>query len=177
MSKVPSPYERLGITPVTIQDKADTVTSKDLAAQLAASKKTKPKKPTVKKTQSKPVKKQANQKYDPDFHPQAATEYLSKGYPVRTLGTEFKVSRETIQRWQVNHPEFDKAVKEGQQGTEKFYVDLAMDLANGTKKGNVAAAIFLMKNIIGYKDTPETQQETQPITINFGIAPKPSEPV
>lgn len=153
------------ITPVAIQDQADKLTVKDIKKAAGKKKKAKPQAP-------KPAH---NSKYDPLTVPQLIVEYLSKGYSVRSLITELKISRSTFQDWKEKYPEVNKAIEDGKAGTEKFYTDLGLDLAQGKVKGNVAAWCFLAKNVLGWKDNNEQKADPTPISISFGIAAKPAE--
>lgn len=154
------------IKKVDLSSGADKLTVSDLKKQTKKAKPKAKKKPTEKKPNP-------NQKYDPAIHPQLTVDYLSKGFPIRTLSTELKVSSHTISEWRKKYPEFEEACQEGRRGTEKFYVQTALDLAEGKKKGNAAALIFLMKNVCGYKDNPEEKQDKQPISIQFNLAKRP----
>ena len=163
MSKVPSPYERLGITPVVIEDKADKLTSKDLKKLTKAQQKKSKKKPLP------PVKTQVNS-YDPKIHPQMVIDWLAKGYTQKTIVSELKISTTTWEVWK-KHPEMKEAFDHGMALCEKYYVDLGQKLATGQIKGNAAAFCFLAKNVLRWRDNYDDKPEPQPVTINFGIAP------
>lgn len=112
-------------------------------------------------------------KYDPIKHPELVIDYLAQGYSIRSLIAKLDISHQTFQAWR-SHIEFKEAIDIGKAKSEEFYIKMGQDMAQGKIKGGSATAwIFLCKNLIGWKDSTEEKQDAQPITINFGIAPKP----
>ena len=91
-------------------------------------------------------------KYKPEFCQQLVI-YMAQGYSARSFASQAGVDASQIDKWIAKYPDFHKAKKTGDALLEHFYTRMGLDLAQGVyPKGNVAAWIYLTKNIIGWTD-------------------------
>lgn len=74
------------------------------------------------------------------------------------------ISRSTFHEWQKAHPEFKEAVETAMEGHEAYYMDLLRDIAEGEKKGSVAA----VKEILDRTHGSVKGQEASKTEINIG---------
>ncbi len=74
------------------------------------------------------------------------------------------ISRSTFFEWQKAHPEFKEAVETAMEGHEAYYMDLLRDIAEGEKKGSVAA----VKEILDRTHGSVKGQEAAKTEINIG---------
>lgn len=67
---------------------------------------------------------------------------LEVGLGFRTAAAFAGITPQTINNWQKKYPEFDRRVKQAQA---RFVVEMAGNLANLARNGNVGANIFILK--------------------------------
>jgi hypothetical protein len=91
-------------------------------------------------------------KYRKNFHPKSVIELMAKGYSVIEVCAAWKIHKDTLYEWNKVHPEFSDALKVARMNLEAWYTALFKEIAVGKRKGNVAAAIWLSKNVINWSD-------------------------
>jgi len=105
-------------------------------------------------------------KYKPEYC-QEVVSFLGQGHSVRAFAGQVKVTTESIYTWMHEYPEFSDAVKLGKAACVKWYEQFFKAMAAGQirpidgGKTNAAAAIFLAKNIIGWKDRLDIEGQVQ----------------
>lgn len=75
------------------------------------------------------------------------------GHPVPAIAAALGCSRETLNQCRKRQPEMAEALDEGHAGLEH---ELVHSLLAAARKGNVAAAMFLLKTRHGYRETGQT---------------------
>jgi hypothetical protein len=101
------------------------------------------------------------------------------GMYIEQLATHLGIHDETIREWESLHPEFSAAVKKIRQACRQRVASLLDAHAyGGIEKGNGSVAIFIAKNVLGWRDRSEVEQtvkQTSEISVNIGGARRPSE--
>lgn len=94
-------------------------------------------------------------------------EHMSIGHTFESFAGKIDVCRDTIFRWAKEIPEFSDAKKRAREKQLVANEKLFLDLATGrNRKGNVTAAIFLMKNCHKWTDKVEHEHSGE-IGINI----------
>ena len=75
------------------------------------------------------------------------------GHPTPSIAATLGVSRETLNQCRKRQPEVEEAFAEGLGGLEH---ELVHSLLEAARKGQVAAAMFLLKCRHGYRETGQT---------------------
>lgn len=130
-------------------------------------------------------------KYDPNIGDKLI-KWQAQGGSLTSFAYEINVSRDTLYEWQNHHQEFSDAIKKGQWALNKWFETLFKTMAAGQLKrvvkemvkvlpdgteevlsreygptqGSAAAAIFMAKNMIGWRDKQDiaiTGKEDGPI--------------
>jgi hypothetical protein len=82
------------------------------------------------------------------------------------------VSRDTIYEWKEKHADFSDTIKRGEKHQERQIVNLLTDRDRFT-----AGSIFVAKNVLGWRDKQEVQQDTNvTYVIDTGITRNPGDP-
>ncbi|CAB4141829.1 hypothetical protein UFOVP422_7 [uncultured Caudovirales phage] len=101
------------------------------------------------------------------------------GMYIEQLATHLGIHDETIREWEAIHPEFSAAVKKIRQACRQRVASLLDAHAyGGIEKGNGSVAIFIAKNVLGWRDRSEVEQtvkQTQEINVTIGGARRSSE--
>ncbi len=118
-------------------------------------------------------------KYDFESMKDKLEEAERAGMYIEQLATHLGIHDETIREWESLHPEFSAAVKKIRQACRQRVASLLDAHAyGGIEKGNGSVAIFIAKNVLGWRDRSEVEQtvkQTQEISVNIGGARRPSE--
>lgn len=87
--------------------------------------------------------------YDPKFHPADYIRLASEGKPRFSICAAWGIHRDTLHSWSTDkrNAEFTDAIKKGDEARAAWFTNLLLGQATGQIKGNVAAAIFLAKNV------------------------------
>jgi hypothetical protein len=113
-------------------------------------------------------------KYDWDAIQPRMREAVEKGMFIEQLARHLGVRKQTIHNWKRDYPEFLDAVEEVKEACESRLADLLIDHATGNiEKGNGSVAIFIAKNVLGWRDRQEVEQTVkgeQSITVTIGGA-------
>lgn len=112
-------------------------------------------------------------KYDPDTILPKMAEAIEKGMFIEQLAHHLGVDRETIYRWEDEHPEFCGTVKALRNACQNRVSDLLASHATEDRPGNASVAIFIAKNVLGWRDRQEVEQTVKgdaSITVNLGGA-------
>lgn len=101
------------------------------------------------------------------------------GMYIEQLATHLGIHDDTIRDWESQHPEFSDAVKKIRLAC-KARISALLDAHayGGIEKGNGSVAIFIAKNVLGWRDRSEVEQtvkQTQEISVNIGGARRQSE--
>lgn len=99
---------------------------------------------------------------------------ISKGMYMEQLASHLGIVHETLLEWESKHPEFSEAVKRVRHACKHRIASLLDDHATGNiEKGNGSVAIFIAKNVLGWRDRQEVEQTVKgdtSITVNLGGA-------
>ena len=118
--------------------------------------------------------------YDPVVYPSIARMLAFKQTSKRDIALAFQVSEKTIERWAKQYPEFSRAIKTGLLARRAQVLDDLFMLSSGydydeqlmaptgevvtvtrrTKK-EVGAAIWLSKQILGFRENPGGDETTR----------------
>jgi hypothetical protein len=104
--------------------------------------------------------------YKPEYC-QEVIIFLGQGHSLKAFAGHIKTSADTVFEWVHQHPEFSDSVKKGRAACVKWYEQFFKAMAAGQikpsdgGKTNAAAAIFLAKNIIGWKDRLDIEGQVQ----------------
>lgn len=112
-------------------------------------------------------------KYDPDIILPKMAEAIEKGMFIEQLAHHLGVDRETIRHWEEEHPEFFGTVKVLRDACRNRVTDLLASHATEDRPGNASVAIFIAKNVLGWRDRQEVEQTVKgdaSITVNLGGA-------
>ena len=107
-------------------------------------------------------------KYDPEYCEQLIN-HMSEGGSFKSFGGIVGVSKQTLYDWCQRHSEFAEAKDIGRAKSEFFWINLGKKLALGEVKGSAVAWIFMMKNLHGWNDNKDgqNQKESKPINIQI----------
>lgn len=92
-------------------------------------------------------------KYRDDF-PKRAYDFLSQGYTVTALAAELGVRRKIVYEWMEKFPDFNEAVKLGQEKAQRFFEQRLILMSKGDTSAankavkenvNMTALIFTLK--------------------------------
>lgn len=86
------------------------------------------------------------------------------------------ISRETYNRWKIDHKEFSEAADFAEEAAEAKYLKLGRIalFSNGKIKIDTTLYSYIMKNQYGYRSANENLSEAeigQPLSINFSVVP------
>lgn len=112
-------------------------------------------------------------KYDPDKHPQMVVDTLRDGKMRCHLVSALEVGIDTIWNWEKKYPEFSKAIKDGLQLSQQWWIAQAREALFLPKDLKFSAApwIFIMKNVFGWTDKREIEQtESREIKVTFDMS-------
>lgn len=117
---------------------------------------------TKKKTRKRPVS------YSSEFC-EKALEHFAEGGGTSTLGTYLGVTYMSVCNWRKRHPEFNKAIEEGEHLAERWWMEKGMAGMQGKIPGfNAAVWIFTMKNKFSWRDKKELSGDgKKPITVEL----------
>jgi hypothetical protein len=95
------------------------------------------------------------------------------------LAHHLGIVHETLLEWESIHPEFSEAVKKVRQACKQRIASLLDAHAyGGIEKGNGSVAIFIAKNVLGWRDRSEVESkvtQTQELTVKIGGARRTEE--
>lgn len=112
-------------------------------------------------------------KYDPDVILPKMAEAIEKGMHMEQLAAHLGIHKETIYLWEAEHCEFSDAVKDMRYACHKRISELLDSHATEDRPGNASVAIFIAKNVLGWRDRQEVEQTVKgdaSITVNLGGA-------
>jgi len=93
-----------------------------------------------------------------DFGPTFACEKLAE--------LELIVSADTLRRWMEADPAPQEAVA---LGREAYRMELESPLKRAAKKGNIVAAMFLLKSLFSYRDQGDQSDTANKVSITFEL--------
>lgn len=111
-------------------------------------------------------------KYKP-IYAKRAKQYLAEGYSKKATCGLLGISQDCFYKWIKDFPSFAESIEEGSHLGEAAYLKLMKNMASGDK-GNCNAAIFMLKNLFRYSDTPVESEDSKPIQIQF-VVDKPKD--
>jgi hypothetical protein len=101
-------------------------------------------------------------------------EAIERGMYIEQLAKHLGIHDETVRAWEKIYPEFSAAVKQVRMSCKHRIASLLDDHATGNiDKGNGSVAIFIAKNVLGWRDRQEVEQTVKgdtSITVNLGGA-------
>jgi hypothetical protein len=107
------------------------------------------------------------------------TEAVEGGFYIEQLAAHLGIHDETLREWESIHPEFSAAVKKVRQSCKRRIAALLDAHAYGSiEKGNGSVAIFIAKNVLGWRDRSEVESkvtQTQELTVKIGGARRTGE--
>ena len=81
---------------------------------------------------------------------------MSEGFSKEATAAKLGISKDTLYRWDKEHPEFSDAIKEGEIKSQLFWEEIGMDGMRGKIQGfNATTWIFNMKNRHNWTDKKE----------------------
>ena len=118
-------------------------------------------------------------KYDWEHYRPLLEEAAERGMYMEQLGPHLDLDKTTILEWCEIYPEFSNGVKKVRQACEARVAQMLDNLANGTaEKGNGGVAVFIAKNVLGWRDRQEVvshnvnqNNTTVEVVIGGGAAP------
>jgi hypothetical protein len=118
-------------------------------------------------------------KYDFDALKPKLDEAERAGMYIEQLATHLGIHDDTIRDWESQHPEFSDAVKRIRLACKSRISQLLDAHAyGGIEKGNGSVAIFIAKNVLGWRDRSEVESkvtQTQELTVRIGGARRTEE--
>jgi hypothetical protein len=118
-------------------------------------------------------------KYDWEELEPLMTEAVEGGFYIEQLAAHLGIHDETLREWESIHPEFSAAVKKVRQACKRRIAALLDAHAyGGIEKGNGSVAIFIAKNVLGWRDRSEVESkvtQTQELTVKIGGARRSGE--
>ena len=96
-------------------------------------------------------------------------DHMSYGKPFKTFGGVVGVSKQTLYDWCERHEDFAEAKDIGKAKSEYFWMDIGLKLALGEIRGSAVAWIFCMKNLHGWNDNKDGQNDNDQRPINIQI--------
>lgn len=104
---------------------------------------------------------------------------IDEGMYIEELANYLGIEGNTLRAWEAEHPEFLRAVKKVREACQRRIAKLLDAHAyGGIEKGNGSVAIFIAKNVLGWRDRSEVEQtvkQTQEISVNIGGARRSSD--
>jgi hypothetical protein len=118
-------------------------------------------------------------KYDWEHYRPLLEQAEARGMYMEQLGPHLDLDKTTILEWCEIYPEFSNGVKKVRQACEARVAQMLDNLANGTaEKGNGGVAVFIAKNVLGWRDRQEVishntnnNNTTVEVVIGGGAAP------
>jgi hypothetical protein len=118
-------------------------------------------------------------KYDWEELEPLMNEAVEGGFYIEQLAAHLGIHDETLREWESIHPEFSAAVKKVRQSCKRRIAALLDAHAYGSiEKGNGSVAIFIAKNVLGWRDRSEVESkvtQTQELTVKIGGARRTEE--
>ena len=118
-------------------------------------------------------------KYDFDALKPKLDEAERAGMYIEQLATHLGIHDDTIRDWESQHPEFSDAVKRIRLACKSRISQLLDAHAyGGIEQGNGSVAIFIAKNVLGWRDRSEVESkvtQTQELTVKIGGARRSGE--
>ncbi|TGB34389.1 hypothetical protein [Burkholderia thailandensis] len=90
--------------------------------------------------------------YKPEYA-QLARNYALRGATIEELGPLLGVTGRTIKNWKKAYPEFEQAIKDGNQHADAKVIGRAFDKC---MEGDSTMLIFWLKNRLGWRDRIDT---------------------
>lgn len=97
-------------------------------------------------------------KYRPEYC-QMLIEHMQKVHSFESFAAVINTDRSTLYNWCKDHREFFDARKKGREQAQIGLENIGKGLMTGKVKGNVAAWIFFMKNLTGWRDDLPPEEE------------------
>ena len=99
--------------------------------------------------------------------PEMVLAFLKKGYSRDVISAHLGITRNTLFKWEKEHPALAQAIEDGTVHSQLFWETLGIRAVQGRIKGfNATAWIFNMKNRFGWKDKTELSgDEERPISV------------
>ena len=91
--------------------------------------------------------------------------YSKEGASLKGIANQFGVGIETFNRWREEDTAIQRAIDEGREHEHK---ELFNSLFKAAQKGNVTAAIFLLKTRHGYREGDQSDLANK-VSINFTL--------
>jgi hypothetical protein len=88
------------------------------------------------------------------------------GFSMRGVAAGFGISADTLRRWLDEHPELQEAFDRGRERERQTLHNTLYRAA--TEKGNMTAAMFLLKARHGYREGDQTAEANR-VSINFTL--------
>ena len=116
-------------------------------------------------------------KYKPEFC-QMLLDHSKQGLSFEAFCAKIGVSRQTLKNWAEKYPEFGEAKEIALSNRIELAERTLWLITTGKLKGNVTGAIFILKNIAGWRDSVEEKVDNN-VTINLAYdlknIPKPKD--
>jgi hypothetical protein len=104
---------------------------------------------------------------------------IDEGMYIEELANYLDIDGNTLRAWEDEHPEFFRAVKKVREACQRRIAKLLDAHAyGGIEKGNGSVAIFIAKNVLGWRDRSEVESkvtQTQELTVRIGGARRTGE--
>lgn len=104
---------------------------------------------------------------------------IDEGMYIEELANYLGIEGNTLRAWEAEHPEFLRAVKKVRESCQRRIAKLLDAHAyGGIEKGNGSVAIFIAKNVLGWRDRSEVESkvtQTQEVTVKIGGARRTEE--
>jgi hypothetical protein len=118
-------------------------------------------------------------KYDWEQYKPLLAEAAERGMYLEQLAHHLGITKQTMFDYCELYPEFSTAVDNVRQACEARVAQMLDNLANGTaEKGNGGVAVFIAKNVLGWRDRQEVvshnvnqNNTTVEVVIGGGAAP------
>lgn len=112
-----------------------------------------------------PVKRMRFGKYEPEMC-EIADSFLAEGYSLTGLAGQLGIGLTTLSRWRKENPEFEAAVDTGLAAGARYWETELIRICR-TGKGNVAAAIFGVKNRSRAEWSENLDNQKEHVTIHI----------
>ena len=94
-------------------------------------------------------------KYRPEMCEQVV-KLMGQGYSKRACAGALGICEERLYGWAKEHPEFSKALKDGETVCEQWYLSKGLEAMQGEIDGfNATAYVWLTKNVLKWRDRME----------------------
>ena len=121
------------------------------------------------KMQDKKMRK--DRRYKPEYCDMLLN-HCKKGLSFESFAGIIGVSRQALYDWAKKHKEFEQAKDEGHASRVLQAEQTLWLITTGKMKGNVSGAIFLLKNIAGWRDQVEAQMNNDiKIELSYKVLP------